>query len=62
MGAICSTFAVTKNVYDGPDWWGTITFKNGGPYNSYNYKVEFDVPPATTAPTTTSPRARRCRR
>ena len=44
VGAICSTFAVTKNVYDGPDWWGTITFKNGGPYNSYNYKVEFDIP------------------
>ena len=43
-GAICSTFAVTKNVYDGPDWWGTITFKNGGPYHSYNYKVEFDIP------------------
>jgi hypothetical protein len=44
VGAICSTFAVTKNVYDGPDWWGTITFKNGGPYSSYNYKVEFDIP------------------
>jgi hypothetical protein len=42
--AICSTFAVTKNVYDGPDWWGTISFKNGGPFNSYNYKVEFDIP------------------
>jgi hypothetical protein len=44
VGAICSTFAVTKNVYDGPDWWGTITFKNGGPYNAYNFKVEFDIP------------------
>jgi hypothetical protein len=42
--ATCSTFAVTKNVYDGPDWWGTISFKNGGPYSSYNYKAEFDVP------------------
>jgi hypothetical protein len=43
-GAVCSTFTVTKNVYDGPQWWGTITFKNNGPFNSYNYKVEFDVP------------------
>lgn len=43
-GATCSTFQITKNVYDGPQWWGTISFKNGGPYNSYNYKVEFDVP------------------
>ena len=43
-GAICSTFQVTKNVYDAPDWWGTISWKNGGPYNSYNYKVEFDIP------------------
>jgi hypothetical protein len=42
--ATCSTFAVTKNVYDGPEWWGTISFKNGGPYSSYNYKVEFDIP------------------
>jgi hypothetical protein len=43
-GATCDTFAITKNSYDGPEWWGTLTFKNGGPYNSYNYKVEFDVP------------------
>jgi hypothetical protein len=43
-GEVCSTFTVTKNVYDGPEWWGTITFKNNGPTSSYNYKVEFDVP------------------
>jgi hypothetical protein len=43
-GATCSTFTVTKNVYDGLEWWGTITFRNEGPFNSYNYKVEFDVP------------------
>ncbi|HEY0713495.1 MAG TPA: hypothetical protein VGF45_12530 [Polyangia bacterium] len=43
-GAVCSTFAVTQNHYNGRDWWGTITIKNGGPYTSYNYKVEFDVP------------------
>jgi hypothetical protein len=43
-GAICSTFSITKNVYDGKEWWGTISFKNNGPFNSYNYKVEFDVP------------------
>jgi hypothetical protein len=41
--SVCSTFAVTKNVYNGPDWWGTITIKNTGA-TSYNYKVEFDVP------------------
>lgn len=44
VNATCSTFQVTKNVYDGPDWWGTISFKNGGPYHSYNYQVEFDIP------------------
>jgi hypothetical protein len=38
------TFNVTKNVYDGPDWWGTITFKNNGPASSSNYIVAFDVP------------------
>lgn len=42
--ATCSTFALTKNVYDGSDWWGTISFKNGGPSSSYNYQVEFDIP------------------
>jgi hypothetical protein len=44
VNATCSTFQVTKNVYDGPDWWGTISFRNGGPYSSYNYQVEFDIP------------------
>jgi hypothetical protein len=43
-GVICDTFAVTKNVYDGPEWWGTMSFTNNGPFNSYNYQVEFDVP------------------
>jgi hypothetical protein len=38
------TFTVTTNVYDGPNWWGTITFRNNGPASSSNYKVEFDVP------------------
>jgi hypothetical protein len=46
-GATCSTFTVTKNVYDGPEWWGTVTFRNNGPFSSYNYKVEFDVPAGT---------------
>jgi hypothetical protein len=44
IGATCSTFSVTKNSYDGSDWWGTVTFRNEGPFTSYNYKVEFDVP------------------
>jgi hypothetical protein len=42
--ASCS-FAVTKNVYDGPEWWGTITFKNLGPSAASSFSVEFDVPP-----------------
>jgi len=41
---VCNTFSVTKNVYDGPEWWGTIRFKNNGPQPSSNYVVEFDVP------------------
>ena len=40
----CSTFTVTQNVYDGPNWWGTLRFRNNGPTASSNYKVEFDVP------------------
>lgn len=39
----CS-FAVTKNVYDGPAWWGTIAFKNNGPATSTAFQVAFDVP------------------
>jgi RHS repeat-associated protein len=39
----CS-FTVTKNVYDKPEWWGTITFRNDGPASASNYKVEFDLP------------------
>jgi RHS repeat-associated protein len=38
------TFTVTKNEYDGPDMWGTITFRNNGPSTATNYVVEFDVP------------------
>jgi hypothetical protein len=35
---------VSKNSYDGPNYWGTITFTNQGPASSSNYRVEFDVP------------------
>ena len=38
------TFTVTMNVYDGPNWWGTIAFKNNGPSASSAYQVAFDVP------------------
>ena len=38
------TFTITQNVYDGPEWWGTVTFRNDGPSSSSHYKVEFDVP------------------
>lgn len=40
----CSSFEVTQNSYDGPDWWGTIKFRNKGPESTSNYTVEFDVP------------------
>jgi chitosanase len=35
---------VTVNSYDGPNWWGTVTFRNNGPSSSSNHKVEFDIP------------------
>ena len=40
--AACA-FSVTNNTYDGPNFWGTITVKNGGP-SATGYSVEFDVP------------------
>ena len=39
----CS-FTTTVNKYDGPNWWGTISFKNNGPSSANGYKVDFDVP------------------
>jgi hypothetical protein len=39
----CS-FSITQNVYDGPGWWGTITFKNNGPAASSNFALSFNVP------------------
>src|SRR5688500_18421359 len=53
-----ANFVITKNVYDGPQWWGTITFKNNGPSSSTSYKVEFDVPEGahcTTEPESVPP-------
>jgi hypothetical protein len=35
---------VTQNVYDGANWWGTVSFKNNGPGTSSNYRVELDLP------------------
>src|SRR5207247_218639 len=43
-GSGCSTFVITQNAYDGPQLWGTISFKNNGPFSASSYKVEFDVP------------------
>ncbi len=40
----CNTFALSKNSYDGSQWWGTISFKNNGPTSSSNYQAQFDVP------------------
>jgi hypothetical protein len=42
-GSSCA-FTITKNVYDGPNWWGTITFKNAGPAASSKTRVSFGVP------------------
>jgi hypothetical protein len=40
-----SALKITKNVYDGSEWWGTITFKNVGTTPIVGgYRVEFDVP------------------
>jgi hypothetical protein len=39
-----NTFSVTQNVYDGPTFWGTITFVNDGPAAATAYMVQFDVP------------------
>jgi hypothetical protein len=43
LGGTCS-FSVTQNVYDGPNYWGTITVKNGGPSSATGLSVAFDVP------------------
>jgi hypothetical protein len=37
-------FTVNKNSYDGPTYWGTMTFTNNGSASASHYKVEFDVP------------------
>jgi hypothetical protein len=39
----CS-FAVTQNVYDGPNYWGTITIKNEGSSNVTGFAVSFSIP------------------
>jgi hypothetical protein len=41
--ASCS-FAVTQNVYDGPNYWGTITIKNDSPGSVTGFAVQFTVP------------------
>jgi Domain of unknown function DUF11 len=38
------TLAITKNSYDGPNYWGTVTVKNDGPAAATGYVVAFDVP------------------
>jgi hypothetical protein len=43
-GSSTCSFTVTQNVYDGPNWWGTISFRNDGPASSSDFKVDFDVP------------------
>ncbi len=37
-------FTVTENSYDGPNYWGTIGFKNDGPSSSSGFAVTFEVP------------------
>jgi hypothetical protein len=36
--------SVTENVYDGPNYWGTITVKNGAPSAAKGLTVHFEVP------------------
>jgi hypothetical protein len=39
-----AVYEITQNVYDGSQWWGTISIKNTGPLVSAAYDVAFDVP------------------
>jgi chitinase len=39
----CS-LGVTKNVYDGPAYWGTMTIVNHGPSSAAGFSVALDVP------------------
>lgn len=39
----CSS-KLTKNVYDGPSYWGTITIENSGAAAWSGFSVSFDVP------------------
>ena len=39
----CSS-KVTKNAYDGPNYWGTITIQNSGSVAWSGFSVSFDVP------------------
>jgi len=42
IGAPC-TARVTRNTYDGSNYWGTITFRNGSS-DETGFTVDFDVP------------------
>jgi hypothetical protein len=42
-GGSCS-FTVTQNSYDGPNYWGTMTYKNAGTTTATGLIVDFDVP------------------
>src|SRR5262249_16005672 len=35
---------ITHNAYDGPNYWGTMTVKNGGSSKATGFRVEFDIP------------------
>jgi hypothetical protein len=61
-GTSSCSFTVTQNVYDGPNWWGTITFKNNGPSSSSSFKVDFDVPSGATCDWADTAAAGRSRR
>jgi hypothetical protein len=41
--ASCS-FSVTQNVYDGPNYWGTITVKNTSSSSVTGFAVQFSIP------------------
>jgi chitinase len=43
LSGSCS-LVVTKNGYDGPGYWGTMTVANKGPATATGFAVSFDVP------------------
>ena len=61
LSAASCGLSVTHNSYDGPNYWGTVTIKNGGAssVSGFSPKPMWPVtyqPPTMTSPTTVPPR------